>query len=90
MLVSLLTLYLVLSYKLPRKVLPLVAGTENIISIKYFINSFMFLLVLLGILVSISIYIGSLKFGGDKEIRTPDLLRAKQALYQLSYIPINC
>ena len=26
-------------------------------------------------------------FGGDKEIRTPDFLRAKQALYQLSYIP---
>ena len=37
----------------------------------------------------VSVYIGSLKFGGDKDIRTPDLLRAKQALYQLSYIPIN-
>ena len=26
-------------------------------------------------------------FGGDKGIRTPDLLHAKQALYQLSYTP---
>ena len=25
--------------------------------------------------------------GGDKESRTPDLLLARQALYQLSYIP---
>jgi hypothetical protein len=25
--------------------------------------------------------------GGDEETRTPDLLHAKQALYQLSYIP---
>jgi hypothetical protein len=25
--------------------------------------------------------------GGDEEIRTPDLLRAKQALSQLSYTP---
>jgi hypothetical protein len=28
-------------------------------------------------------------FGGDGETRTPDLLRAKQALSQLSYIPSN-
>ena len=29
--------------------------------------------------------------GGDKGIRTPDLLHAKQALSQLSYIPkLNC
>lgn len=27
--------------------------------------------------------------GGAKESRTPDLLRARQALYQLSYGPIN-
>ncbi len=27
--------------------------------------------------------------GGDMEIRTPDLLHAMQALYQLSYIPIS-
>ena len=27
--------------------------------------------------------------GGGKEIRTPDLLNAIQALYQLSYTPIN-
>ena len=26
--------------------------------------------------------------GGDKEARTPDLLRAKQALSQLSYTPV--
>ena len=26
--------------------------------------------------------------GGDKGSRTPDLLRARQALYQLSYVPI--
>ena len=25
--------------------------------------------------------------GGDEESRTPDLLLAKQALYQLSYVP---
>jgi hypothetical protein len=29
------------------------------------------------------------KDGGDTETRTPDILLAKQALYQLSYIPIN-
>ena len=28
-------------------------------------------------------------FGGDEEDRTPDLLRAKQALSQLSYTPIG-
>ncbi len=28
-------------------------------------------------------------FGGDEEIRTPDILLAKQALYQLSYVPIH-
>ena len=28
------------------------------------------------------------RFGGDKEIRTPDLLLARQALSQLSYTPI--
>ena len=28
--------------------------------------------------------------GGDSEIRTHDLLLAKQALYQLSYIPVIC
>jgi hypothetical protein len=27
--------------------------------------------------------------GGGKGIRTPDLLHAMQALYQLSYTPIN-
>ena len=27
--------------------------------------------------------------GGGREIRTPDLLNAIQALYQLSYTPIN-
>ena len=27
------------------------------------------------------------KFGGDGEIRTPDLMLAKHALYQLSYTP---
>ena len=27
-------------------------------------------------------------FGGDEEDRTPDLLRAKQALSQLSYTPM--
>ena len=27
------------------------------------------------------------RLGGDKGSRTPDLLHAKQALYQLSYIP---
>lgn len=27
-------------------------------------------------------------YGGAKESRTPDLLRARQALYQLSYNPI--
>ncbi len=27
------------------------------------------------------------KFGGGKEIRTPDLMLAKHALYQLSYTP---
>ena len=26
--------------------------------------------------------------GGDEESRTPDLLLAKQALYQLSYVPM--
>jgi hypothetical protein len=25
---------------------------------------------------------------GDEEIRTPDILLAKQALYQLSYVPV--
>ena len=29
----------------------------------------------------------SLVAGGDKGSRTPDLLRARQALYQLSYVP---
>ena len=34
-------------------------------------------------------YISSyLSSGGDKGSRTPDLLRARQALYQLSYVPI--
>ena len=28
-------------------------------------------------------------FGGDKRLRTDDLLLAKQALSQLSYVPIN-
>jgi hypothetical protein len=28
--------------------------------------------------------------GGDKEARTPDPLLAKQMLYQLSYIPVEC
>ena len=28
-----------------------------------------------------------LPFGGDEEVRTPDLLRARQALSQLSYTP---
>ena len=28
-------------------------------------------------------------FGGDKGIRTPDLLHAKQALSQLSYTPVT-
>ena len=32
-------------------------------------------------------WIYSLLFCGDKEDRTPDLLNAIQALYQLSYIP---
>jgi hypothetical protein len=27
--------------------------------------------------------------GGDEETRTPDILLAKQALYQLSYIPVT-
>ena len=34
---------------------------------------------------------GHLRFGGNggaEEIRTPDLLRAKQALFQLSYGPV--
>jgi hypothetical protein len=31
----------------------------------------------------------SYKNGGDKEIRTPDPLLAKQMLYQLSYIPLK-
>ena len=29
------------------------------------------------------------KIGGAEEIRTPDILLAKQTLYQLSYSPIN-
>jgi hypothetical protein len=29
------------------------------------------------------------QFGGAREDRTPDLLRAKQALSQLSYGPVN-
>jgi hypothetical protein len=29
------------------------------------------------------------KFGGDEGTRTPDILLAKQALYQLSYVPIS-
>ena len=29
----------------------------------------------------------SIAAGGDKGSRTPDLLRARQALYQLSYVP---
>ena len=28
-------------------------------------------------------------YGGDEGIRTPDLLRAREALSQLSYIPIK-
>ncbi len=28
------------------------------------------------------------KHSGDEEIRTPDILLAKQALYQLSYVPV--
>jgi len=31
-----------------------------------------------------------LKHGGDSGIRTRDLLLAKQALYQLSYVPLSC
>ena len=31
----------------------------------------------------------TLLFGGDERIRTDDLLRAKQALSQLSYTPSN-
>ncbi len=27
------------------------------------------------------------EFGGDEETRTPDFLLAKEALYQLSYVP---
>ena len=27
--------------------------------------------------------------GGDEEIRTPDFLLAKEALYQLSYVPVQ-
>ena len=34
-------------------------------------------------------YLQSTLFGGAKEDRTPDLLRAKQALSQLSYGPIG-
>ena len=33
--------------------------------------------------------ISSLRIGGAKEDRTPDLLRAKQALSQLSYGPLS-
>jgi len=33
---------------------------------------------------------GSEKAGGDEGIRTPDLLVANEALYQLSYIPSRC
>ena len=33
--------------------------------------------------------ISACRFGGDKEIRTPDLLLARQALSQLSYTPIG-
>ena len=29
-------------------------------------------------------------FGGDEETRTPDFLLAKEALYQLSYVPLVC
>lgn len=29
------------------------------------------------------------RFGGAEEIRTPDILLAKQALYQLSYSPVK-
>jgi hypothetical protein len=36
-----------------------------------------------------SITIEGSKNGGGKEIRTPDILLAKQALYQLSYAPKN-
>ena len=35
----------------------------------------------------ISFIFYSLSPGGDKGSRTPDLLRARQALYQLSYVP---
>ena len=28
--------------------------------------------------------------GGDEETRTPDFLLAKEALYQLSYVPVQC
>lgn len=31
----------------------------------------------------------TLHLGGDEGIRTPDLLLAKQALSQLSYVPTN-
>ena len=33
-------------------------------------------------------FYGDIKYGGAKEDRTPDLLRARQALSQLSYGPI--
>ena len=29
-------------------------------------------------------------FGGDKGVRTPDLMTASHALSQLSYIPVGC
>ncbi len=32
--------------------------------------------------------LGNGAIGGDEGIRTPDILLAKQALYQLSYVPV--
>ena len=52
----------------------------------YFIALLLFLFLLFLFLLFFLFYI---KYGGAKEDRTPDLLRARQALSQLSYGPIT-
>jgi hypothetical protein len=54
-----------------------------------FKNPLIYRLKLLSPFVTRQTFLNNVRYGGAKEARTPDLLNAIQALYQLSYDPIH-